>query len=60
MLNLDHLPLSKKIMRILDMFYPFRHFLKVDTFVKQGWYSSTINLKCNESLTRGLPKKKQV
>ena len=37
-----------------------RHFaLKVDTLVKQGWYyeySSTINLKCNEIFTRGLPK----
>ena len=38
-----------------------RHFaLKVETLVKQGWYNeypSTINLKCNEIFTRGLPKK---
>ena len=38
-----------------------RHFaLKVKTLVKQGWYNeypSTINLKCNEIFTRGLPKK---
>ena len=38
-----------------------RHFaLKVETLVKQGWYNeypSTINLKCNESFTRGLRKK---
>ena len=38
-----------------------RHFaLKVETLVKQGWYNeypSTINLKCNEFFTRGLPKK---
>ena len=36
------------------------HFaLKVETLVKQGWlneYPSTINLKCNKSFTRGLPK----
>ena len=34
--------------------------LKVETLVKQGWYNeypSTINLKCNELFTRGLPKK---
>ena len=38
-----------------------RHFaLKVETLVIQGWYNeypSTINLKCNEIFTRGLPKK---
>ena len=38
-----------------------RHFaLKLETLVKQGWYNeypSTINLKCNEMFTRGLPKK---
>ena len=38
-----------------------RHFaLKVETLVKQGWYNeypSTINLKCNDIFTRGLPKK---
>ena len=38
-----------------------RHFaLQVETLVKQGWYNedpSTINLKCNEIFTRGLPKK---
>ena len=37
-----------------------RHFaLKVETLVKQGWYNeypSTINLKCDEIFTRGLPK----
>ena len=37
-----------------------RHFaLKVEILVKQGWYNeypSTINLKCNETFTRGLPK----
>ena len=37
-----------------------RHFaLKVETLVKQGWYNeypSTINLKCNENFTSGLPK----
>ena len=38
-----------------------RHFaLKVETHLKQGWYNeypSTINMKCNEIFTRGLPKK---
>ena len=38
-----------------------RHYaLKVETLVKQGWYNeypSTINLECNETFTRGLPKK---
>ena len=37
-----------------------RHYaLKVEILVKQGWYNeypSTINLKCNEIFTRGLPK----
>ena len=38
-----------------------RHYaFKVETLDKQGWYNeypSTINLKCNELFTRGLPKK---
>ena len=34
--------------------------LKIETLVKRRWYNedpSTINLKCNEMFTRGLPKK---
>ena len=38
-----------------------RHYdLNDKTFVQQGWYNeypSTINLKCNDIFTRGLPKK---
>ena len=38
-----------------------RHYAsKVETLVKQGWYNeypSTINLKCNDIFTRGLPEK---
>ena len=51
--HLEVLSLVKNILRMLDI-------MLYGTLVKRGWYNehpSTINLKCNEIFTGGLPKK---
>ena len=54
--HLEVLSLVKNILRMLDI-------MLYGTLVKRGWYNehpSTINLKCNEIFTRGLPKKSKI